>query len=185
MPRRARPSTHVIARLRDWFGLTQDELALYLGLSAPLVRDWETRRRPLTPAAVAALQPLLACLPPPAPDSATPPPTTSPSTTPPPEAGALRFRARQCRQQAAGLQAQAGRLQRQAVVAARWAEALPGLLAAPAPEPAHAAWQADWLRRRARPLPPEAATRWHLLTARAAALLLEAATLEALLPEAG
>lgn len=77
-------------------------------------------------------------------------------------------------------------------MAARWAAALPALLAAvPAHSPAPAeatgpattfdrtAWLREWLARRAQPLPAEAATRYRLLLARAAAHAAEAAALAA------
>jgi hypothetical protein len=41
MPRRAKASTNLIARLRVWFGLQQAELALYLGVSPALVQGLE------------------------------------------------------------------------------------------------------------------------------------------------
>ena len=65
MPRRAAPSSHVLAAVRAWFGLGQAELALYLGVSQTLVRAVEVRRCRLGPTGQAALLPLLQQLPPP------------------------------------------------------------------------------------------------------------------------
>jgi transcriptional regulator with XRE-family HTH domain len=47
----------------------------------------------------------------------------------------------------------------------------------PARAPDHARWLRGWLARRAQPLPPADSTRYHLLRARAAGLLAEAAAL--------
>ena len=59
MPRCPAVSDSVLYRVRAWFGLHLQELALYLGVSAPLVHAIETNRRALTPAVRAALLPLL------------------------------------------------------------------------------------------------------------------------------
>jgi DNA-binding transcriptional regulator YiaG len=59
MARRSVASTSLVGRVRAWFGLVQADLALYLGISAPLVRDLEAGCRQLTPAVRAALLPLL------------------------------------------------------------------------------------------------------------------------------
>jgi DNA-binding XRE family transcriptional regulator len=214
--------TTLVARVRAWFGLRQDELARYLGVSPGMVAHLEAGRRTHSAEVLAALLPLVQQLPPeaellaalaPAPDApapaapdaptpATPPPALAPGI-PPPEAAALDLRRRECLLHAARLRAQAGALTQQATVAARWAAALPALLAAVpglAPPPAaetaaappagpgpafdRAAWLRGWLARRAQPLPAEAATRYHLLLARAAAHAAEAAALAATLATA-
>lgn len=207
MSRRARTSTHLTARVRAWFGLTQTELALYLGVSPMQVSHLDGGSRALSPEVLAALLPLVQQLPPeaallaalaPAPAAAPGPPATPPPAlalgTPPPEAAALDLRRRECLLQAARLRTQAEALAQQATVAARWAAALPALLAAVptlAPPPAAAAtaptgpgpaadratWLRAWLARRAQPLPAEAATRYYLLLARATAHAAEAAAL--------
>ncbi|MDO7875290.1 helix-turn-helix transcriptional regulator [Hymenobacter sp. ASUV-10] len=206
MPRRAAYSSHPLARVRAWFGLQQAELALYLGISAPLVHALESGQRPLSLAVQVALLPLQLQLPAPGPAAEeaavaplpsplppTPPPL--PPGTPAPDAAALAFRQRQCRHQAAGLLAQADALARQAQVAQRWAAALPALRAAlppdpgpqAEPDPAHdwPAWQAwyrhRWLAQRPTTLPPAASARYHLLRLRAEALEAEAGALAALL----
>ncbi|MCC3156563.1 helix-turn-helix transcriptional regulator [Hymenobacter sp. 15J16-1T3B] len=63
MPRRAQPSSNVLARLRAWFGLRQDELALYLAVGPELVRSIEAGRRSLSPGVAAAMLPLARQLP--------------------------------------------------------------------------------------------------------------------------
>ena len=186
MPRRAVPSTRLVARVRAWFGLHQDELAVYLGVSPSLVRGLESGRRSLSAALLPALLPLAQHLP--APENAAPPAPTLPPGTAAPDAAELDFRLRVCQQQAAKLEAELAQLATRAWVANRWAQALPVLLAVPAETPAtpetadRAAWRADWLHRRARPLPAEVATRWHLLQARLLALNAETEALAALLP---
>ena len=187
MSRRARSSTNLLVRVRAWFGLSQEELALYLGSSPALVRSVETGRRALSPELLLALRPLLLHLP--APAVGPPPalPAGPPPGLPAPEVGELAFRRRVCAQRAARLGRELAALEARARVAAHWAQALPALRQAAAeahatPDPANpdrGAWLAGWLARQARPLPPAAATRWHLLRARLAALTAEAAALAA------
>lgn len=180
MPRRARPSLHVLARVRAWFGLRQQELALFLGVSPDLVQRIESGQRAFSLPVREAVLPLLPHLPPEGTALDAAPPTVLPPATPAPEVAALDLRRRECRQQAARLRTQAEALARQAQVAGRWATALPALLAAVSATPdeaARATWLRDWLTRQARPLPAEAATRYHLLRARATALEAEAAAL--------
>ena len=157
MARRAAPSQHILARIRDWFGLRQDELALYLAVSPPLVNSIESGRRTLTSSVALAMLPLARHLPA-APTAV--PDTALPPGTPAPDAAELDYRRRVCLQRAP--------------------EPLPAALAPP-PDPERTTWLTGWLHRRARPLPPEAVTRWHLLQAQAHAYETEAATLAALL----
>ena len=196
MARRAAPSPHFVARIRAWFGLSRDELAVYLGVSTGLVQAWETARRAPGPDLLAALLHLLSQVPPPEPSA----PALAPAALPPPpmpgtpDAAALQFRQRVCQQNAHRLRQQAALLAQRAHVAARWAQALPTLLRAlpplpgaesPADAAAHTAWQTDWLHRRARPLPAEDVTRWYQLQARAAAYEAEAAALAGSLAGSG
>ncbi|WP_400190937.1 helix-turn-helix domain-containing protein [Hymenobacter sp. B81] len=204
-------STALLARIRSWFGLTQAQLALYLGISAPLVRDLESQRRTLSHPVMVALGPLLRHLPPPEVVAAAPAPDTPlPPATPPPDAAALDLRRRECLHRAARLLREAEQLAARARVAARWAAALPQLLppepgAAPPNTPAgqaladalaqaadpldpscaeaHALWLRSWLRRRARPLSAEEATRYRRLRAQAAGLQAEAAALATEIPQ--
>jgi len=176
MPRRAAASTNVIARIRAWFGLRQDELALYLATSSELVRSIEAGRRRLTLPVTEAMLPLLRHLPPP--ETAAPSLTSLPPDTPAPDAGALDFRRRVCLQRAARLRAQAEQLAQKAHYAQRWRQARPALLPPPdAPDADRASWLINWLERRARPLSTENVTRWHLLQAQALAYETEAAAL--------
>ncbi|GAA4356794.1 hypothetical protein GCM10023185_20940 [Hymenobacter saemangeumensis] len=184
MPRRAAPSTHLLARIRAWFGLTQAELALYLGVSPELVNAVEAGRRALTSALLAALLPLTSQLPAAAgPEEASDAAGENPSQLPP-DAAELDFRRRVCQQQAARIGQELAALATQARVARHWAQALPVLqqaVAAPSVPTAEAAeraaWLRDWLGRRARPLPPTVATRQRLLQARLAGLQAELAAL--------
>ncbi|GAA4026763.1 hypothetical protein GCM10022409_08390 [Hymenobacter glaciei] len=210
MARHVATATSLIARVRAWFGLAQAELALYLGISPPLVRDLETNRRTLTSAVSAALLPLLLQLPPPEVPAAPATGAALPPNTPAPDAADLDFRRRECLHRAGRLSAQADALAARAHVAARWAAARPALSPpsedAPAPDtpaaqalavalaqaadptdPArardHARWLRGWLAARAAPLSVAEATRFHRLRAQAAGLLAEAAALaEALAP---
>ncbi|GAA4028983.1 hypothetical protein GCM10022409_11370 [Hymenobacter glaciei] len=183
MARRSHISTNLLVRVRAWFGLDQEALALYLGASPSLVRSIESGRRALTTDVLMALRPLLPHLPPA--EAAAPSPATPPPGLPVPDAAELDFRRRVCEQQAAKLGRELAAIEGRARVAARWAQALPKLLQAasesiPAPDnPERPAWLADWLTRQARPLPPEAATRGHLLRARLAGLTAELAALAA------
>jgi len=180
MPRRALPSTHLLARIREWFGLHQAELALYMGSSQTMVQAIESGQRRLNAELFAAVLPLARQLPPAAEAAPALPPL------PPADPAELDFRRRVCQQQAERLGRELAQLQQQARVAQRWAEALPALLQAtapptgqPDPDPERTAWVQGWLGRRARPLLPEAASRARLLRARLAGLAAEIADLEA------
>lgn len=186
MSRRALPPTNLLARTRAWFGLDQAAMALYLSVSPSLVHSIEAGRRALTTDLLMALRPLAQLLPPPADAPALPP--APPPGLPAPEAGELALRRRVCAQQAAKVEQELAALADRVRVAARWAQALPALqqaaadaFAAPATaaEAERGTWLAGWLARQARPLPPGASTRWHLLRARLAALAAEEAALAA------
>jgi DNA-binding XRE family transcriptional regulator len=204
MPRRAAPATSLLTQARAWFGLSQAELALYLGVSPELMQSIETGRRRSTPAVLLALLPLLAHLPPateaPLETAAEAPPAVTLPALPPglpaPEAGELDFRRRVCQQQAARLSREAAAIEQRARVVQHWVQALPALRqaatqaaasaqaqaatpAAAADAADRAAWLLGWLERQAQPLPPALATRWQLLQARRAALATEVAALSA------
>lgn len=193
MPLRAAHSDSLMARVRVWFGLTQAELALYLGISPALVRGIETGQRALTSAVLSALLPLARHLP--ADDAPLPATDDALPAAPAPAAAEIDFRRRTCLAQAARLELELAQLTQRAQAAQRWAQALPALLpaapaapaAAPGDDAAEAAireqWRVGWLHRRARPLPAEAAKRAALLRARIAGLRAEAAALAA--PSAG
>jgi len=68
MPRFTRPAADpdtAVAAVRQYFGLSQEEMAGWLGSSKALSGHLETGRRTLNPEAAAALAPLVAALPPP------------------------------------------------------------------------------------------------------------------------
>ena len=167
MARRTRPSTNLLVRLRAWFGLDQEALALYLGTSPALVRSIETGRRALTAEVFLALRPLVQHLPPaeaPAAPAAAPPPAH-----PAPDAAELDFRRRVCQQQAARLGRELAALEARALVGARWAQACPScckLPPKPTPRPTPPTptgapgWPTGWRGRPApcRPGPPRAPT---------------------------
>lgn len=193
MPRRAASSISLVGRVRTWFGLRQDELALYLGVSPSLVRDLETLRRPITHPVSVALGPLQHQLPPPEVVAATPDPEAPlPPATPAPDADDLDFRRRECLHRAERLLREAEALAARARVAARWAAALPRLRAAlpPPPPEGEAPRTAEavrlryvhgWLETVPLALEPEQLALWHLRHQRALALEAEAAALAALL----
>ncbi|TGE25657.1 XRE family transcriptional regulator [Hymenobacter aquaticus] len=185
MARRSRSSTNVLVRLRTWFGLDQEALALYLGVSPGLIRSIETGRRALTADIFLALRPLVLHLPPP--EAPAPVPAEGPPPgLPAPEAEELAFRRQVCAVQLAKLGRELAAIEARARVAARWAQALPALRQAaieahaiPDPDnPDRGSWLLGWLERQARPLPAQDATRWHLLRARLAALRAEVAALD-------
>ena len=184
--------------VRQYFGLSQLELASWLGVSKMDVGHLEAGRRNLSPATAEALAPLLRHLPPPAPAklqlaSAT---NTPPQALAPPEAAPLLARLDYCQHHARRLRRELRPLLAQAAVAARWAAALPTLRAALPPDPGPTAepdgatdWPAwhtwfrhRWLDRRPTTLPPALSARYHLLRLQAEALEAEAAGLAALLP---
>ena len=200
MPRPAAVPDTVAAAVRDYFALTQQELAAWLGVSEAQAGHLDTGRRGLSPAVAEALAPLVAALPPPTAPAAGALRLASvagaaPPALAPPEAAPLAARLDYCRHHAARLRRQLRPLLAQATVAARWAAALPALRAALPPDPGPAAapdpataWPAwlawhrhRWLAQRPTALPPAASARYHLLRLRAEALEAEAAALAALL----
>lgn len=195
-----RPVTDtVMAAVRQHFGLTQQEMAQWLGVSEAQAGHLDTGRRGLGGMAAEALAPFVAQLPPagPAPAalrlvSAAPPALA----LAPPEAALLEARLDYCQHHARRLRRQLAPLTTQAATAARWAAALPALRAAlpldPGPQaepdpatnwPAWLVWYRHrWLEQRPTTLPPGLAARYHLLRLRAEALEAEAAALVSLLP---
>jgi len=85
MPRRAFPSTSLAAAVRGHFGLSQAELAAFMGISRSHLAEAEAGRKNLGPGPDQRLQVLARQLPPP--DGHGPPaPTFGPAATGPPEA---------------------------------------------------------------------------------------------------
>lgn len=193
----------VTAAVRDYFRLTQQELADWLGVSAAQAGHLDTGRRELAPSTSEALAPLLAQVQAAA-AAATPGTLRLASAQPalalaPPASAPLEARLDDCQHRARRLRRQLVPLLAQAETAARWAAALPALRAALPPDPGPAAepnpatnwpaWQTwhrhRWLDARPTQLPPDQSARYHLLRLRAEALEAEAAGLAALLPPAG
>jgi len=204
MPRPSALPVTAPAQVRHHFGLAQAELAALLGIGRPTLANVEAGRRDPAPEVAARLAPFAAALPPA--DAATTAARlladaqaqadyTAP--LPPPPAGAfaaapLARRRAACQHEARALRERLGALAAQAAVAARWAAALPGLLAAlppPPPEAAPAATREEarlryvhaWLATVPLALPPEALAEYHLLHLRAQALAAETQALDQLL----
>ena len=192
MPRESRHTTTRLGRVRAYYGLTQPELAQYLGISLPLANHLEAGRRVPSALVLERLAPLAAQMPPEAPAVPLPP-------APPPgrlDPAPLEARRAACLYHAGNLRWQLRQLPAQARTAARWAQALPGLRAAlppeaPAPPPTadlaarreaiRLRYVRDFLDLQATTLDPATLSQWHLLHLRAAALEAEAAALAALL----
>jgi transcriptional regulator with XRE-family HTH domain len=202
MPRTASYSDSTLARVRRHYGLGQHELAALLGISTTLASQLESGRRALSREVAARLAPFLLALPPAAEMAAQhlaeaeamgllPAPT--PGAIAP---GPLEKRRAACLHEARNLRWRLRELPAQAAVAARWAQALPGLLAAlPPPPPAEAPpttpeavrlrYVHAWLATVPLVLPPEQLAAWHLGHQRALALEAEAAGLAAVLAMQG
>lgn len=163
MPRKSIPSTTLVQAVRRYFGLGQQELATYLGVTRAQVAHLEAGRRALSSALLLRLNPLASHLPP----TADTPPVALPPTAPRPEAKDLDGRRCQCLYRAARLRRELAGLLQAATHAARWAAAQPTA-------PAHAD-----------ALTPAAVARYHLRRLQAEALETEAAALAALLTAPG
>ncbi|PJJ53028.1 helix-turn-helix domain-containing protein [Hymenobacter chitinivorans] len=193
MPRPANHSSSLFAQVRAYFGLTQHQLAEFLGVPGSQVSHLEAGRRRPSLALLDALAPLTQQMP----DEPAPAPAVPEGQL---AAGPLQERLRYCRWRATNLRYEMLPLEARAAVAARWARALPALLAplpkadalappvldaTPAGQAAYRQWfQRCWLDTRPTALDPEALAQWHLLRLRAEALETEAAALEKLLAPA-
>jgi DNA-binding transcriptional regulator YiaG len=194
------PSDSVVAAVREHFGLSQQEIAAWLGIVQAQASHLETGRRALSPEAAAALAPLVAQLPAPGAAPAAGALRLASAAAPrlalaPPEAAPLVARLDYCQHHARRLRRALRPLEAQAAVAARWAAALPALRAALPPDPGPWAepdpttvWPAwldwyrhRWLSRRPLALAPARSARYHLLRLQAEALEAEAVALAALL----
>lgn len=186
MPTRPVRPGSVLWNVRAYFNLTQQELALYLGVSEGLIGHVEAGRRDLSARLRARLRPLLEQLPPGptileerplepgAPLPAAPPLAVAPAAEP------LRARLDECLARAYRLRPELTALERRVTFAARWQTALPGLLAVlPADEEGEVI--GHWLRVRVPPLRPAEVARWQLLRIQWAALTLEIDALRGLL----
>ncbi|GAA4025346.1 hypothetical protein GCM10022409_06670 [Hymenobacter glaciei] len=194
MPRPYTPTDPLLTRLRRYFGISQEELARYLGVSGPYMSRLETGQRSFAPAVAEPLDALVQQLPAIAPAAIAPP---GPADLAPPDPAPLEARLDYCRHHAAHLRRALRPLEAEATYAARWRAALPLLRAALPPDPggeeppAHAGpgrWPAflvwyrwRWLAERPTALPPADSARYHLLRLQAEALETEAAALASLL----
>ncbi|MGI4870920.1 MAG: helix-turn-helix domain-containing protein [Janthinobacterium lividum] len=185
MSRSAAPSDSRLARLRQHYGLRQAELAALLGLSGAQLSRLEAGQQGITRAVAERLAPFLAALE--AAEAAPPPIAPPPGAFDP---APLERRRAACLHEAHNLRWRLRELPEQAAVAARWAQALPGLRAAlpPAEEEAPATREAvrlryvrSYLETVPLALPPDVLAAWHLGQQRALALEAEAAALAALL----
>ncbi|WP_400190463.1 helix-turn-helix domain-containing protein [Hymenobacter sp. B81] len=187
MARNARFSDSLLQRVRRYFGLSQHELAMWLGLTQPQLSRYESGDRYMPMEVAQQLEPWRELLP------------AEPLTTPaygPPQRGPLEARLRYCQHHARRLRWQLRPFEAQAVLAARWAAALPTLRAslppAPAAEPAagtdwpawHHWFRHRWLALRPTTLPADLSAQYHLLRLQAEALETEAAALDQLLTAA-
>jgi DNA-binding XRE family transcriptional regulator len=194
------PNNSVVTDVRQYFGLGQQDLATWLGVTQTQASHLETGRRSLSPAVAEALAPLVAQLPPPGAAAMASALRLASAAAPAlalgqPEAAPLVSRLDYCQHHARRLRRALAPLEAQAATAARWAAALPALRAAlpPDPGPAHepdaaTAWPAwltwhrhRWLAQRPTALPPDLSARYHLLRLQAEVLDAEAAALAALL----
>ncbi len=202
MPNPSLYSDSVVAAVRAHFGLSQQDVAGWLGVSEVKVSHLEAGRRCINEATAEALAPLLRHLPPPGPAPATlrlaSAAVSVAQAFAPPEPAPLEARIDYCQHTARRLRRLLRPLEAQATVAARWAAALPTLRAALPPDPgpkaepdAAADWPAwlgwfrhRWLDLRPTALRPDLSARYHLLRLQAEALEAEAAGLTDLLPPA-
>ena len=189
VPRKSIPSTTLLAAVRHYFALQQQQLAAYLGVSPELVKHIEAGRRAMSSALLLGLNPLAQVVP----DHPTPDAREFNDVPPAaPEPSLLEARLDECRHKAGQLRRKMRPLARRTRFAKRWQQVLPGLLAAtPAQAEAPdtpAARGRRWLLARqadaAADLDAVSAAEWHLLRVRADALEAEAAALAALLPPA-
>ena len=192
MPRRRISTETPIGAVRRYFGLSQDELSLFLEVTRGIISHIEAGRRDLTLALSARLRPLLKHLP--APPLLVPDNEPLPATAPAPEAGPLEFRRKYCLHKAAGLRLDLGKLTARAVYASRWQQALPAILTdleaaaallPPVPEEEDlGASVRRWLPSLGRRFKPSHAAQYHLLLLQAEAYETEAAALAELLGQA-
>ncbi|MDO7874228.1 helix-turn-helix transcriptional regulator [Hymenobacter sp. ASUV-10] len=177
-----------IGAVRLYFGLTQQQLSMFLDVGKAFICHIESGRRDLSLALRARLWPLRRHLPPAA-TIRRPDDEPLPATAPPPDAKLLDFRRRECLHKAAGLRLELIPLTARAVYASRWQQVLPAVLAdhAALTDPAEKEW-ADalrpWLETLPRRFRPSDTARHHLMRLQAEALETEAAALAELLAAA-
>ena len=182
------------ARVRRYFGLTQAELARYLGVSEGFAGHLESGRRGLPIELGQVLDQLAGPIPA---EPAPPTPAELANLTAAPDPAPLLARLDYCRHHAARLRRALRSLEAEAAYATRWRAALPALRATLPPDPggeeppapagpgrwaAFLGWYRwRWLEQRPTALAPAEAARYHLLRLQAEALETEAAALAQLL----
>jgi transcriptional regulator with XRE-family HTH domain len=192
MPRESRHITTPLGRVRAYYGLTQPELAQYLGITLSLANHLEAGRRAPSALVLERLSPLAAHMLPEAAD--VPLPTAPPAGRP---ARPWPFAKAPRRLPARGVQPALATAPAARAGPQGGAQALPGLRAALPPAEADAPpptaslearreairlrYVREFLEVQATALDPEALSRWHLLHLRAEALEAEAAALGVLL----
>lgn len=189
MGRRSIPSNALTADVRRHFGISQADMAGFLGISQGQLANIEAGRRGLSAAALLRLNPLAALLPnTPLPDE----PLAEPPAALPvvPAAAPLEARRDFCVWKARNLRYELRPLHQRAAVGLRWQTALPALLAVLPPAAPDPAPPGDWSRLTyprelahfwATAFTPDDAAHYHLLRLQAEALETEAAALAVLL----
>jgi len=181
------PSGTPLARVRAYFGLTQDDLAQYLGVTRAAVSHAETRRHDFGTTVWLRLLPLAGQLPL-AGGAAVPEVPDQPATgLPAPVAALIRHRLLDCQREARPLRRSLEGRDKAYQYAQRWQQALPDLQAALLPDPAaDSRWQKrqrGWLARHtadmADVLDAVASTEYRLLQLRLRLLEAEVAELQA------
>lgn len=183
--RRSIPIDTPVGAVRQYFGLTQQQLAMFLDISKAFICHLETGRRDLSQALRLRLLTLSRHLPPAA-TIGPPGDEPLPATAPAPAAGSLEHRRKECLAKAAALRLELMPLTARAVYASRWQQVLPAILAEHAllTAPAEQGWAGvlrPWLEGFARRFRPADTARHHLLRLQAEALETEAAALAELL----
>jgi len=184
MPRRISTETSIGA-VRRYFGLSQQELSMFLDVSSSIISHIEAKRRDLTLTLTLRLLPLLKHLP----AALLPQPGTEPlpATAPAPEAEPLEYRRLYCVAKAATMRLELRKLTARAVYASRWQQAMPTVLAdldAAPTIPQDADMRStirNWVQTLARKFNSSHAAQYHLLRLQAEAYEIEAAALTELL----
>lgn len=185
MPQKAIPSATLLATIRNYLGLSQVQLAAYLGISRGQVAHVEAGRRLLHGKAKLRLHQLMQLLP--LVDVAlNPDPIRAPQISP--DTGMLRRRLAWCSRQAAAIHGELEQLQVQVIQAHRWQQLRAAWLSSNpsgADEEAHTIYQqqllTDWTAAAEEALRPKAAAKQTLLSLRIRSLEAEARALREIL----
>lgn len=178
--------------MRRYFGLSQQELSLFLDVGKAIIGHIESGRRDLTLTLRLRLFPLTRHLP--ASPHIPPDDELLPTMAPAPEVALLEYRRKYCLHKAQGLRLDLIKLTARAVYASRWQQALPTILAdleaaaalqppVPEDEDLNASIR-RWLPALGRRFKPSHAAQYHLLRLQAEAYETEAAALAELLANA-